>query len=579
MLNRRILCLRLCALAAGMTAALSWGQMFWKLKTDYPSKNGKFLLQIDEEHKNLKLFSGKKLVWMIPWPQQAPPANALVTDDGRRVVLVDWVGGGWHGAEGGNGASLVVLGSEGRVVKEYTPEGVRMGDQYQVPGTHGLTRYTSLGVPDEACMFDAGQQNVLFLRSATLAADDADEMWRREWYVPTVVRLSDGMQIRPTADQVQKMRQPFATMLRADLGSKDPDKRFAAAIELASLQDRGAVSALKRMLNDPTVAKNYDGSAEKRHELQTSAAEALAGILGREAAPLIRPKLRSAKCPSDRIAFLHALQWTGVPPDNKTVAFLLSSSDQSDRQFILDNLERSDPRQAVRIARKLLKSRNEKDRSAAMSVIVRNGTESEIPLLMAELKNPEFGDLAAYGLARIKPKNLTAVFEREAKDTSSSAYWESIFELARRNNKSAQLKVVAWVNRYVKVKSDDPWPGNKMSFEEAAHILAEKRPDGARDALRKVLLIYDPWQESDLNTRGALAQLGETKHLDYLRAVAKGAEPKESPAPDYWKGGWPRRKCAIEWLGMVKDKGSLELLQSAADDPEWYVRESARKAL
>ncbi len=126
--------------------------------------------------------------------------------------------------------------------------------------------------------------------------------------LPDLGRPADGLLASPSLQAVVdlQVRRDGAGLARA-LASPDSVVRARAAFALASVQDPGAVPALRRLLDDPVPAVRADAAFALGQSADSSAGVALAISLRREATPAVLAEL------------LDALGKTGGQQDLETV--------------------------------------------------------------------------------------------------------------------------------------------------------------------------------------------------------------------------------------------------------------------
>ena len=112
---------------------------------------------------------------------------------------------------------------------------------------------------------------------------------------PTQGRPSDGLLTNPALQDVVdlQVRRDGAALAEA-LGSPDSLVRARAAFALASVQDPGAVPALRRLLDDPVPAVRADAAFALGQSADSTAGVALAVSLRREATPAVLRELLDA---------------------------------------------------------------------------------------------------------------------------------------------------------------------------------------------------------------------------------------------------------------------------------------------
>jgi len=552
----------------------------------FSSANRTYTLGTDFKKGTINLSTAGHEIWNIQWPQDAAPDRAIITNDGKRVILIDSLPGGGDllPQPDGNGIKLVFIDEKGKVLKAYKVSDIRLAPEFDSEGFDPYALHPSINAPEDTIRLNETSQTISFLVNAALQPANQRSSSSVRRYAAVSFNLTDGSQRTIPPDQAKEIINSHALIVRRDLLSKDQNKRLLACMDAAALMDKGSVDILKNLLDDRTsTGTGVMESGAPRvtiHGIQTEAGVALAVIIGKDAVRLILPRLDKAQGSYDQERWLEALQVCLVLPDDAFINRMESSKVVLDRRTILRIVNEIDSNRGVKEARKLVKDRNREVKQDAMFILTDNPDKDDLPLLELYLNDPVLGGAAMSGIIRLNPPNLEKILKQTANGSNDDAAMDATVELARRGDKSALANLVKWIDYFASHPADvRNGPGSMMVTEEVAHILGSKNPPGTKRALEKALAIPDQWWDSDLHIRGALVQIGEQKYLSFLRSVAKGEEPYGSTALSLRRGDVYRRGAAVGWLGDVGDEESIPFLQGLASGTDSFLREQATQSL
>jgi len=575
-----------CALLATVALATAQDHVMYfgydYASQSFPSRNHEYKLAIGFKKSTLILRHGKQELWQIKWPQGALPAQAFIADDGSRVVLLDTQPGPGDmiPLEDGNGLKLVVLDDKGKVLKAYRADDLYLGDKYSADPSGAYTYHSSIGCPSQAFRFDPKTKEFTFLQVALEPGTEPED--NAGQFIPVSIDLVNGEQVKANEQIGKSLTQNVLQHPSDDIICSE-NKELSLACMKASAGDQSVIPLLKKYLNDPT-ANGTEMRGKKYfslHDNQNRAAIALAKLMGKDAAPLIEARLLKADSNYDQERFLIAMKVAGVVPSPPTIERIESRNDPHVQLTLLDTLEKIDQSVALREARKLIHYGTDYStdyvRGRAQSLILENPQSVDEPYLKDLLETDALDrDLGLRGLVRLNPPDLDQILAQQA----AKGNWVAVAYQAERGDVKAQTQIVDWTNA---IANSQKVENIKRVVPEdlymIAPILAKTNPPGAREALKKASALLggqDPLG-MDMKVRGSLAQLGETSDLEFLRTVARGKQAKESSY-----GGAlldMRRSDAIDWLGEIKDQGSVDLLQDLSVDPHYGIRQSARRAL
>jgi len=576
-----------CALLATVALATAQDHVMYfgydYASQSFPSRNHEYKLAIGFKKSTLILRHGKQELWQIKWPQGALPEQAFVADDGSRVVLIDTQPGSGDLAPlaDGNGLKLVVLDQRGEVLKGYRADDIYLGDKYSADPEGMPTYHASIGCPIEAFRFEPKTKEFTFLQFAREPGIHPEEEWGR--LVPVSIDLVNGQQVRANEQVGNALMKDVSELPRQDPMYLDDNKELSFAFMKASKGDKSAIPVLRKYLDDQS-ASGTEMRGKKYfalHDNQTNAAISLAKLMGKDAAPLIEARLLKADSNYDLERLLIAMTVAGVVPSPSTIERIESRNDAHVQLTLLDTLAKLDQSVALREARKLIHYgtdyRTDYVRGRAQSLILENPQSVDEPYLK-DLLNTDALDknLGLRGLVRLNPPDLDQILV----DQAGKGNWVAVAFQAERGDTKAQTLLVEWTKAIANSQKVENFKGVvPEDLYMIAPILAKTNPPGARDALKKASALLGG-QDSlgmDMKVRGSLALLGETSDLEFLRTVARGKQAKESTY-----GGAlldMRRSDAIDWLGEIKDQGSVDLLQDLSVDPHYGIRQSARRAL
>lgn len=254
-----------------------WIGFGWEPQEIRASSNGRFLTFLDSEKQTLTLKELGRPLWTVKWPQDSPPAQVVITDDGKRVALLDYQTTGFHGGEGGNGRHFVLLGEHGEILAAYGAEEILMKGLVSPTYDRGPGQ-KMLGVEDETVRIDSSQERLVFLRHGV----DKDWFWPEPLrLVPIAIRLSDGAQLALSEEESREIAAPYLTKMRAQLSSGEADKRYRAAVALGELADHESVLALTRIIEAD------DDTNDETRSLHDACRRSLSQILGERAEPIL----------------------------------------------------------------------------------------------------------------------------------------------------------------------------------------------------------------------------------------------------------------------------------------------------
>jgi HEAT repeat protein len=211
-----------------------------------------------------------------------------------------------------------------------------------------------------------------------------------------------------------------------------------------------------------------------------------------------------------------------------------------------------------------LHDRDERVRAQALIALVNHVRAGDAKALRAALddRDASCAEWALRGLVQLNPPDIDDLLHKALRRRPYLSS-EATLHLARRGDRDALSQIVLWVQGLSKgIPRGAGW--GLFEVDEMCQILVERRPPGTEAALRAASSNSRSRVQRDVF--GALAVLGDTSALTRLRALAR-------------TGGVVDRAHAIRWLGICKDRGSLDFLREALEDREPIVRDAAREAL
>lgn len=495
--------------------------------------------------------------WTVKWPQEGRPMHFWISDDGSRVVLVNYFGERRHGDDGGNKLALVFLGAEGQILAGYKTNDLMSSGELPPP----LVGYRQNPLP-----VDPRYAYIAFDGTFRLLAETVDEN-SEQALIPMAFRLRDGTAIDVPAEMGEAI---FEHLRRAPRQALEQGKELwpEAIRELALLDDVQSVPRFKALLDHPSESVSHE------------AAKALVSLTGKQAVPLLQAKLTSEKLPADQFFWFEMLVALDVAPPTAIALSHVNSEKPSMKSVGLHGLILASPTDAAVIARKWVGHQDRYMRDAAFKALVSLGSYEDVPLFIRLLDHPDHYWIGWSGLLKANPPKLNEVLTWLAGDPNHDLQLDAMFELAKRGDRKQLAATLRWIDNH----GQNPeilkeGPGNAMYMKAACEALLAQVPKGAVEALNGVLTLPDLWHDSDLHIRGALVLLGEREHLNYLRHVAKGLEPADSPALEERRGDVFRRMDAIEWIGRARDDGFVDELRQMATGRDAMIRKAAREAL
>lgn len=552
-----------------LTAALACAQdLDDRIPRQFTSPNGNYTLKVDVSSQDITLSRGWHKIWEVPYPQGAPPRTAYVTDNGKRVCLIDVSPPGFviDDFNHGNGIRLAVLDEDGRLIKGYRIKDFRTGAHLDL-GSLSEDTQAMFPAPDESTHLNAAQDQVQFLLEA-YEQINRDTAASKGHLVSAAIDLQDGSQPLLSQVQANAIAAPFAAQCRLNLKSTDLSKLTEACEYLGYLRDKESEPVLRLLLDSPVLTgtgESTPGKSYDIHGVQTEAGQSLALICGREAVPALIAHLKIARGPYDRDQWIYALQLAGAAPDEETIRQMAGSTEASDRLSILQDLEGTDNQAAVREARSLLADSDDRVRSQALGILSRHGTTQDVAFLTSKLRvEPAY---AVKGLLRIHPPDLPAKLGKVALGQKDSAADWSVLGLAQLGDPKALQQLQAIILGYTKNPGSFAVdPDETGLFWEATKVLADRHPPGAAATLKKALVLKDCMSWSDVQARVALVKLGERQYTDDIRHIATGSDPFEA---DF----------AIRGLGEIGDRQSIPLLERIANESDTLLKPAAEEAL
>jgi HEAT repeat protein len=518
-------------------------------KEEHWSANRRFVLRVDWKQRTLTLKekreNGFLPRWSITFPQEDAPVEVSITDDGRHVVLRDV----WH--QVGHGKVLVFLGPSGEVLNTFTLEQL-------------LTAAEILDAPMSISSIWWSQEGLFFLhRRQTQYA-----FFTRKGTV-RVFDLVMGQRVALTPETERAVRSEALRRVRKDLAHSDPDRRMAAASQAGFLGDRSSIPTLRRLLDDRAsggrISWVFDGQSGRyeSHGVQYAAGEALLALLGSRAGLLFERQLIQA-APLQTAHWLWLLAQTGEARSSPIVRRLTRSPDHRIRRAAIEAMLAGDDGTLLHRNIRWATDHDPYVRSRALEILSEHARKEDAQVLRAALNDRHMTNAlwALRALIRLKPHDLDAILRRCAQRRDAPEADDAIIELARRGDAASLRRILSWVQS---LSSKQPGEvGGSFDVQKVCRFLAERKDPQFAPALKAASQI------SSLRVRrsvfGALAALGDAEAFKRLREFARQGEPLD-------------RAMAIEWLGFLKDRTSLDFLRQQLRDPEPWVRDAAKEAM
>jgi len=515
--------------------------------SEYPSDTGRFILRVDVDKRTLALEEkterGRVARWSVRYPDTGAeyghpaPVAAYITGDGKHVVLRDVWG------RVGYGKVLIFLGPSGNVLASYTLAQLLTEDEIY---KYDLSVSSLWWSKDGLFFFRPGQTEfALITKQGTVLA----------------FALATGQMLQLSPGQEREIRSQALAIARKRLFSAEPADRRTGATMVGVLGDKESVPRLKQLLEDWT----YRGTRNSYpfYEVHVAAGEALAALLGAKAAPLLEGKLPKAN-PQMAQEWARLLGQIGAARDSPGVKRLSRSGDGTTRLVAVQAMLEGDDGTVIHQHLGWLHDRDERVRAQALIALVNHVRAGDAKALRAALddRDASCAEWALRGLVQLNPPDIDDVLHKALRRRPYLSS-EATLHLARRGDRDALSQIVLWVQGLSKgIPRGAGW--GLFEVDEMCQILVERRPPGTEAALRAASSNSRSRVQRDVF--GALAVLGDTSALTRLRALAR-------------TGGVVDRAHAIRWLGICKDRGSLDFLREALEDREPIVRDAAREAL
>lgn len=513
--------LRFLGFCGFLVGSLAFGQ-----RTVARSANGSFAVIQDETRLGLKSVRKGEILWTAPFPQDAPPRNVRVTNDGRRVILQDYLRSGRHGELGGNGRSLVVLGEGGRTVAAY-----RLGDLLTESELISCGYYEAHGLilTPNRVWIDGGR---LMIYCTTW------DLLGGKLGMGLCFDLESGKELPLTLVQLKAMRDRSAELNRGALARAKGDEMYTAILEAQYLEDRRSLPILLRL-----ISRNVDALL---------AMDAVCAIDPAQGRLLVQQHFDNPDAQASE-EWIRRATAAGFRLDQSVLQRIVATGSYQRVRDVLIHLQALDKPAAASLARTLVNSSDKDIRAECVRTLRYCGSLADAALFRSLLKDNEVGTDAFFGLYSVRPPDLLEVLRAIASDEGSEHQWLATTELAGMGEPAALAKVVEAVRRL-----GEKGESGGMTLSECCEILADQKPQGAREALESALEAKDTWFNSAIAVRGALAALGDLRYLPYLRRRAMNLTPDASGRSrgDDWG-----QAEAIEWLVRVGDRGSLPDLE------------------
>jgi len=515
--------------------------------SEYPSDTGRFIVRVDIAKRTLALEEkterGRVVRWSVRYPDTGAdhgdpaPIAAYITDDGKHVVLRDV----WGAV--GYGKVLIFLGPSGSVLASYTLRQLLTGDEI---GNYVRSMASLWWSEDALFFFRPGQTEfALVTKQGTVRA----------------FALATGRMLQLTPAQERAIRNQALATARKGLSSAEPAHRMTGATMVGVLGDKGSVPRLKQLLEDWT----YRGTRNSYlfYDVQVAAGGALAALLGAEAAPLLEAKLPKAN-PQMAQEWARLLGQIGAARDSPGVKRLSRSGDGTTRLVAVQAMLEGDDGTVIHQHLGWLHDRDERVRAQALIALVNHVRAGDAKALRAALddRDASCAEWALRGLVQLNPPDIDDLLHKALRRRPYLSS-EATLHLARRGDRDALSQIVLWIGDLSTATPKGPEYALSR-VDEMCKILVERRPPGAEAALRAASSSSGSRVQRDVF--GALAALGDTSALERLRALAR-------------IGDFLDHTRAIRWLGICKDRGSLDFLREALKDREPIVRDAAREAL
>jgi HEAT repeat protein len=488
----------------------------------------------------------KKELWSQSYTDDWPPHEAYIADDGQHVVLRD------RHYSLGFGKVLVFLGPKGEILKSYELEDLLTQDQILItPHSVSSIWWSSPGW----FSFLKDQQQFAFVTYHG-AMDCFD--------------VATGERAKLDEKKQEEIRdlalKEFMPLLKNDNYSFST--RQSAVTMCGVLKAQEVVPELKKLLANP------------RNGLQSSAAEALASILGIQAVPLIEKQLADSKSTDPEgllkaIANLDSEMDEVIPTPDSAVLLetwkrLSESPIAKVREFaVLARLLR-DEAQYIYDHPELMKDADWGIRFYAVRCLIERGDKRAIPLLRDAFhdRDSTVRWWAYRGLIQYKPEDLKTLLMQGLKHEDDIIRSDAIKGLAREGDKDAIAQVV---DILAKLKDHEHDAKNKaydrgavILFEGWLQLVVELKLTAAEPVLREIYAT--DCEEVRRPVSAALAALGDQKALEDLRQFMRKGD-----ALDRWS--------SIEMIALVGDVESLPYLQETLNDRSPMVRKAAKKAI
>lgn len=511
------------------------------------SDNGRFALELFRTEMRLQDLKAGETRWTIPNPQDAYPANARITDDGRRVALEGYRQRGRHGDEGGNGLLVVILGEDGRTIAAYPS--TALFSYVEVLGMAGGVQGGIVALPPSRVYIDSQNRLNVYCHPLPLASPSVEDFG-------LLFDLETGKELQPSQADLKTMKARAIEGARQRLNSADSDEKYAGISEVRDLEDRASVLALE------ALARGKDASLAKE------ATGALCSLAPERALIFLQSYF-------DGLTGLPDYEWMRMAErakfriDGHILERMATSGDPDQISHLLDYLKEVDGSAAKAMARRLLDVPVKGVRGECLSLLIDLSTEQDLSLLKSLLGDEQYASSSYFALKRIKPPDLEDI-QRTLMRGDTGLSWDATVDLAYPGDPEAMSRVLRTTRRLCAGETV-----SGASLISCCLILAEKKPPGALEALDGALALPDEGYGGNIVVRGALAALGRAEHLPYLREAARAKLPVK------YAQGWDdlRQARAIGWLGTAKDRASLPLLQELASARQSIIREAARGAL
>jgi len=249
------------------------------------SANARFVLVLDSLTGVLSLYDERAnhstLCWSVPYPRAAAKGGAVptayITDDGTRVV----VRAPWHEIWDEN--AIAFLGGKGEPLAAYRMQQILTKREIFESGVSPMSLWWK------------GDGLFFFRRGQTQFACVTQRGTVR------VFSLATGQPVSLSPGLHAAVRHEAVVLARQSLASGDYDQQTTGAIMVGVLGDVTSVPVLKQLLEDWrakgivfTIRSSGMYEGYPFYGVQAAAGEALAMLLGPDAAPLLERKLAGA---------------------------------------------------------------------------------------------------------------------------------------------------------------------------------------------------------------------------------------------------------------------------------------------